>query len=533
MKKPRLCLSLSVSLTLMQANLLAAYSAPANATIWQQLSGVNANQASSAQVKKPSVQGKAASNVHAAPSAAQGHAMLFLSGKGKAGETTGSAPAAALTIHPALPADFSSAINSASDKTREIASVEPAIASRATTEAAPEMAMSATGSSKQLLAQLAPDQLIAQADQGATLTATPIPPVVTGTVDLEEFKTTNVIDLKVAQSRTFKLKNKIVRTSISDPAIAEPVVVSENQIVLLGKTPGAATLVLWDDAGNSVAIDLRVTRDYGQLQSTLREIDPRIIVKAFSVGGSDRVLLLGDVDHVESVVRAFSSSNVFMDDRGMNVQVANNRLVNARIGEQGGTGGGGGGQAGQLAQLSSVDRYTFFPNTTNNLGKAQVITSDGGRVTSLVKVRKMPLIVLHVTFMEMNTTAARELGVQLGFNISGRGFGFGVGGNNSQGTSLAIPGALSTIPGSSYGNPSFVNPGAFFSANSVVVPTAGGGTVTDPISGIGLGVFNTVPTLLSQAVLLGAPGGASFSPGNLGNLFTGISQFSNKSFSEM
>ena len=115
--------------------------------------------------------------------------------------------------------------------------------------------------------------------------------MVTGTVDLEEFKTTNVIDLKVAQSRTFRLKNKIVRTSISDPSIAEPVVVSENQLVLLGKTPGTATLVLWDDAGNSVAIDLRVTRDYGQLQSTLREIDPRIIVKAFSVGGSDRVIV--------------------------------------------------------------------------------------------------------------------------------------------------------------------------------------------------------------------------------------------------
>ncbi|MFY0014692.1 hypothetical protein ABTP72_19560, partial [Acinetobacter baumannii] len=32
--------------------------------------------------------------------------------------------------------------------------------------------------------------------------AAPIPPVVTGTVDLEEFKRINVIDLKVAQSRT-------------------------------------------------------------------------------------------------------------------------------------------------------------------------------------------------------------------------------------------------------------------------------------------------------------------------------------------
>jgi len=95
-----------------------------------------------------------------------------------------------------------------------------------------------------------------------------------------------------------------------------------------------------DDAGNSVAIDLRVTRDYSQLQATLREIDPRIIVKAFSVGGSDRVILLGDVDHPESVIKAFSASNVFMDDRGMNIQVATavlltpesvNRAVRCRL----------------------------------------------------------------------------------------------------------------------------------------------------------------------------------------------------------
>src|SRR5262249_15320364 len=158
--------------------------------------------------------------------------------------------------------------------------------------------------------------------------------------------------------------------------------------------------------------------------------------KAFSVGGTDRVLLLGDVDHPESIIKAFAAANVFMDDRGMNIQVANSRLINARIGEQGGgSAGAGAGGAGGLAQLGSVDRYTFFPNTNNNISKSQMMTSDGGRVTSLVKVRKVPLIVLHCCFMEMNTTAARAIGVQLGFGITGRNFQFAVGGNNSEGNS--------------------------------------------------------------------------------------------------
>jgi len=375
--------------------------------------------------------------------------------------------------------------------------------------------------------RLVPSDLLAQADQ--SLTATPIPPVVTGTVDLEEFKSTNIVELKVSQSRTFKLKNKIVRTSISDPAIAEPVVVSENQMVMLGKTPGTATMVLWDDAGNSVTIDLRVTRDYGQLQSTIREIDPRIIVKAYTIGGSDRVILLGDVDHPESLIRAFAAANVFMDDRGMNVQVANNRLVNARIGEQGGTTTGG-GQAGQLAQLSSVDRYTFFPNTNNNVGKAQVVNSDGGRVTSLVKVRKMPLIVLHVTFMEMNTSAARELGVMLGFNMTGRGFTYGIGGNNSL-SQFSLIGAPGTSTGGGF--PSFVVPPVLVSGNQVTLTgLPGGATQTLPLTGLGIGLLNTPPLgLIASSILLGVPGGATFVPGALSNLFTGTAALQKNSTS--
>ena len=53
----------------------------------------------------------------------------------------------------------------------------------------------------------------------------------------------------------------------------------------------------------------------------------------------------------------------------MNIQIANNRIMGARVGEVGAQGGAGagGGSAGQLAQLNSVDRYTFFPNYNNNV----------------------------------------------------------------------------------------------------------------------------------------------------------------------
>lgn len=562
MRKPKLCLALSVSLAL-QANLLPAQSEPASPPIWQKLAGVNASKpvvsggsAAVARRSAPGATSRIAGSAGVVSSGVSGHAMLFLKNKESGSSAATNAPAAALTIHPSLPLDADQSESTASASTQE----QPTLVAMNESSSA---AASNKVDSRQLIAQLAPDQIVAQGDAGTT--ATPIPPVVTGTVELEEFKPSNVIDLKVSQSRTFKLRNKIVRTSISDPAIAEPVVVAENQLVLLGKAPGGATLVIWDDAGNSVAVDVRVTRDYSQLQATLREIDPRIIVKAFSVGGQDRVLLLGDVDHPESVIRAFAAANAFMDDRGMKITAANSRILETRIGEQGvgATAAAGGGGGGQLAQLANVNTFTYFSNLNNNVSKAQVIVSDGGRVTSLVKVRKVPLIVLHVTFMEMNTAAARELAVQLGLNFTTSTFAFGIGGNSASGAQLnpflltSFPGttgltpvgngpltSIATVngqqvavnnngalggigPGGTGGLGYTVTPANFTAANVIPVPIGNTGQVQNiAISGVGQAVPTVTPTgLLQQAVLLGAPGGASFLQALLPNIFTAASNF--------
>ncbi|HEY9785533.1 MAG TPA: pilus assembly protein N-terminal domain-containing protein [Candidatus Obscuribacterales bacterium] len=544
MKKPQLCLALSVTIALAQVQMLpAAYAEPASASIWQKMSG-NAKPAFAARPKaaQRTLTATSTPNSVAAAAPASGQVMLFL-GKGKGGNAATPAPGAALTIHPQVAEDEAPALAQAETAPSEpqAAKAEPVATSEDRISEIPvpaeENSISSALGGQSMVNQLAGNNLIAQApDQQPTVT--PIPPVVTGTIDMEEFKSTNIIDLKVSQSRTFKSKNKIVRTSISDPSIAEPVVVAENQIVLLGKSPGGATMVLWDDAGNSICVDLRVNRDYSQLQSTLREIDPRVVVKAFSVGGSDRVILLGDVDHAESVIRAFAAANAFMDDRGMQIIVANSRLIDVSVGERGGAGVTG-GQTGQIAQLNSVDRYSYFPNLNNNIARAQLITSDGGRVTSFIKVRKVPLIVLHVSFMEMNSAAARALGMQLGVNFSTNTFAFGIGGSpaSSQNVIGTDPGVTTILTTSTPNAP--IPPGVGSSTGAYAVSPVtftsgtvftGGGDIyagTDSpltgftVNGIGLGILNGVPSLLQQAVLFGAPGGTSFASAltGLGNLF--------------
>lgn len=79
--------------------------------------------------------------------------------------------------------------------------------------------------------------------------------------EVAHFKTSLGIDLKASRSRLFRIKNSIVRIHISDPAIVEPVVLSEHEIVLLGKKQGSIKLVIWDNLGEAVGIALRVNNE--------------------------------------------------------------------------------------------------------------------------------------------------------------------------------------------------------------------------------------------------------------------------------
>jgi Flp pilus assembly secretin CpaC len=78
--------------------------------------------------------------------------------------------------------------------------------------------------------------------------------------EVAQSKTSLGIDLKASRSRLFRIKNSIVRIHISDPAIVEPVVLSEHEIVLLGKKLGSTKLVIWDVLGQAVGIALRVDK---------------------------------------------------------------------------------------------------------------------------------------------------------------------------------------------------------------------------------------------------------------------------------
>jgi Flp pilus assembly secretin CpaC len=139
----------------------------------------------------------------------------------------------------------------------------------------------------------------------------------------------------------------------------------------------------------------------------------------------------------------------------------------------------------------------------------------------------------------MNSSAVRELGIQLGIAFTSQSFGFGIGGNSTQ--SANNTSFLTTQPGvnGTYGtaqNPSIggtntnltgsIKPGTnpTYGASTAPVSFFGGGVSTN-YSNLGQGVINGLPSLLSGQSLFGSAGGSTFQQSDLANIFQAVSNF--------
>ncbi|MBX9724298.1 MAG: hypothetical protein K2X81_23015, partial [Candidatus Obscuribacterales bacterium] len=212
MKKPQLCLSLTLSLALLQAYSLQASASPGSAAIWEKLAGASQTSSKTSQKpakkKAPQVVRKSSTvqssslattgtfNASGIAHGSAGQVALFF-GKDKDASPATKAPGAALTIHSSMSEQEAAPVaTAASAEQPKIVAMDTSITSDAAAiapaaaEMAPPLASKPAREAKTLLAQLAPDQILADSGDAA-VASTPIPPVVSGTVDLEEFKPSN------------------------------------------------------------------------------------------------------------------------------------------------------------------------------------------------------------------------------------------------------------------------------------------------------------------------------------------------------
>lgn len=101
---------------------------------------------------------------------------------------------------------------------------------------------------------------------------------------------------------------RIKRVSVADPAVLDAIAVNPNQLLLNGKAPGAVSLVVWDETGQSQTFDVYVDLDVTELKSQIRQVLPDEPVEVGSQGGvvtlSGRVSSQAVADRVIQMAQA-------------------------------------------------------------------------------------------------------------------------------------------------------------------------------------------------------------------------------------
>lgn len=103
------------------------------------------------------------------------------------------------------------------------------------------------------------------------------------------------ISVTVNKSMVFRLAQKAKRVSVSQPQVAEVIVVGPSQLLINGKAVGTTSLIIFDEAGDVSNYDLVVGPDIAALRSQLRTMFSEERVEISTSGPS--LVLRGEVSN--------------------------------------------------------------------------------------------------------------------------------------------------------------------------------------------------------------------------------------------
>src|SRR5947209_10882547 len=78
----------------------------------------------------------------------------------------------------------------------------------------------------------------------------------------------------VSKSLLINTTDKLRRVSVTDPEIADALVVTPTQVLVHGRSPGEVTLLIWDEFERSRSFDLRVDVDVTAAREEIKRIFP-------------------------------------------------------------------------------------------------------------------------------------------------------------------------------------------------------------------------------------------------------------------
>ena len=221
---------------------------------------------------------------------------------------------------------------------------------------------------------------------------------------------TPTISVTVNKSMVFRLAAKAKKVSVSQPQVADVVVVAPNQLLINGKAVGTTTLIVFDDKGEVANYDLIVTPDVAALRAQLRVVLPNEKVEISTSGPA--IVLRGEVsnevvyDKVLEIVATYLPPKppaAVAPSTTTNVSFRGGRASQPNIT---GVSFAGGGQLAftEESSLSDVERWE---------DKRKL---DG--IIDLLVIREVRQIELDVIVAEVATSKLREIGFDFLLNAA-------------------------------------------------------------------------------------------------------------------
>jgi pilus assembly protein CpaC len=255
------------------------------------------------------------------------------------------------------------------------------------------------------------------------------------------------ISVTVNKSMVFRLADRAKRVSVSQPAVADVIVVAPSQLLINGKAVGATSLIVFNEKGDVSNFDLIVTPDVASLRGQLRVVLPNEKLEVSTSGTS--IVLKGEVSNEVVYDKVLEITESYLPPKPpAAVAPTSSTSVSVGTGTQrqsiptSGIGFAGGGQLAfnEESSLTDVDRW----------GNKRRIEG----IIDLLMIKEVRQIELDVIVAEVALNKLREVGLDFllragnttfnSFNGSQSGFASNIFAGNESDTGKLLFGAATS-----------------------------------------------------------------------------------------
>jgi pilus assembly protein CpaC len=173
------------------------------------------------------------------------------------------------------------------------------------------------------------------------------------------------ISVTVNKSMVFRLAERAKRVSVSQPAVADVIVVAPSQLLINGKAVGATSLIVFNEQGDVSNFDLIVTPDVASLRGQLRVVLPNEKIDVSTSGTS--LVLRGEVSNEVVYDKVLEITESYLPPKPPAAVAPPSSTTNVSVGRgsprqsvpTSGVGFAGGGQLAfnEESSLTDVDRW--------------------------------------------------------------------------------------------------------------------------------------------------------------------------------